>query len=47
MIEEGINQKERLEKLNSIARKQLELLVDDKNIIGISEYDKKRIEFME
>ena len=32
MIEEGKSQKERLEKLNSIARKQLYLLLDDKNI---------------
>ena len=36
MIEEGICQKERSEKLNSIARKQLQLLVDDKNIMGIN-----------
>ena len=35
MIEEGIGPKERLEKLNSIARKQLQLLTDDKNIMGI------------
>lgn len=35
MIEEGICQKERLEKLNSIARKQLQLLTDDRNIMGI------------
>ena len=37
MIEEGINQKERLEKLNLIARKQLQLLIDDKNIMGIED----------
>ena len=40
MIEDGIAQEERLEKLNSIARKQLQLLIDDKNIIGI---DKKTL----
>ena len=44
MIEEGKSQKERLEKLNSIARKQLYLLLDDKNIMGITEFDKKSIE---
>ena len=38
MIEEGKSQKERLEKLNSIARKQLHLLLDDKNIMGITEF---------
>jgi len=40
MIEEEKSQEERLEKLNLIARKQLQLLLTDKNIIGISEYDK-------
>ncbi len=37
MIEEGICQKERLEKLNTIARKQLQLLTSDKNVMGIDE----------
>ena len=40
MIEEGISQKERLEKLNNIARKQIDLLMNDRNIRGISQYDK-------
>jgi len=40
MIEEGKNQKERLEKLNNIARKQLNMLLEDQNIIGIREYDR-------
>lgn len=44
MIEEGKSQKERLEKLNSIARKQLYLLLDDKNIMGITEFERKSIE---
>ena len=39
MIEEGKGQEERLEKLNLIARKQLQTLMEDKNIIGISQYD--------
>ena len=40
MIEEEKSQEERLEKLNLIARKQMQLLLDDKNIMGIGEYDK-------
>lgn len=39
MIENGINQKERLEKLNTTAKKQIKVLVNDKNIIGITKYD--------
>ncbi len=44
MIEEGKSQKERLEKLNTIARKQLYLLIDDKNIMGINEMEIRLIE---
>lgn len=47
MIEEGINQKERLEKLNIIARKQLCLLLKDGNIMGISRYDEKEVGLLE
>ena len=47
MIEEGKSQKERLEKLNSIARKQLYLLLDDKNIMGIAESERMSIERLE
>ena len=47
MIEEGKSQKERLEKLNSIARKQLYLLLDDKNIMGITKFDTKHLECSE
>ena len=36
MIENGVKQSERLEKLNKIAKKQLEILKNDKNIIGIT-----------
>ena len=39
MIENNINQKERLEKLNCTAKKQLKVLINDKNIIGIEQYD--------
>ena len=41
MIDNDISQKERLEKLNQTARKELEILVNDKNIIGITELDEK------
>lgn len=35
MIENNISQKERLEKLNMIARKELEILIDNKNVLKI------------
>ncbi len=41
MIENNVAQKERLEKLNSTARRQLNLLIADKNVIGISNLDAK------
>lgn len=37
MIENGIKQKERLEKLNNTARRELEILSSDKNIIEIND----------
>ncbi len=37
MIDSNIGQKQRLEKLNQMARKELEVLANDKNIIGIQE----------
>ena len=42
MIEEGIGQGDRLEKLNKAAHKQLDLLLNDNNIVGISNYDKEK-----
>ena len=47
MIDNDISQKERLEKLNQTARKELEILVNDKNIIGITELDKKSNQLIE
>lgn len=47
MIDNNISQKERLEKLNQTARKELEILVNDKNIIGITELDKKSNQLIE
>ena len=40
MIENNISQRERLEKLNNTARKELSILVTDNNIIGIRKLDK-------
>ena len=40
MIDNNIPQRQRLEKLNNTARKELEILTNDKNIIGIYELDK-------
>ncbi len=41
MIDNNISQKERLEKLNTTARKQLEILRNNKNIVNIESIDKK------
>ena len=41
MIEDNIKQSERLIKLNSVAKKELEVLINDKNIIGINNLDNK------
>ena len=44
MINNNISQRERLEKLNITARKELNILANDKNIISIQEIDNKLIE---
>ncbi len=44
MIENGISQKERLEKLNKVAIKQLTSLYGDNNILKIEQLDKKLID---
>lgn len=41
MIENNVDQKERLEKLNNTAKRELEILMNDKNIVGIKEYSEK------
>lgn len=43
MIENNISQKERLEKLNDTAKRQISILANDNNIIGISKYDNKKM----
>ena len=43
MIENNISQKDRLEKLNSTAKKQLQILINDKNIIGIEKRDNLKL----
>ncbi len=47
MIDNNISQKERLEKLNTTARKQLEILVSDKNIVNIESIDKENVNLIE
>ncbi len=42
MIDNNVNQSERLEKLNTTARKELNILSSDKNIIGIEELDNNK-----
>ena len=39
MIENNINQRERLEKLNTIAKKELKILMNDRNIVGIEKLE--------
>ena len=39
MIENNISQKDRLEKLNKTARRQINILTNDSNIIGITKLD--------
>ena len=43
MIERNIKQSDRLVKLNNIAKKELEVLINDKNIIGINNMDNNEI----
>ena len=40
MIDNNISQRERLEKLNNTARREMELLINDRNIMGIDKLDK-------
>ena len=42
MIENNISQSNRLEKLNKVAKRELEVLINYKNIIGISKLDKEQ-----
>lgn len=39
MIENNISQKDRLEKLNKTARRQINILANDCNIVGITKLD--------
>lgn len=47
MIDNNIPQKQRLEKLNNTARKELDVLIKDKNIIGIKELEKNNNKLIE
>lgn len=47
MIENNISQKERLEKLNAVAKKQINILTNDNNIVGIAKLsDEKEVEHL-
>ena len=39
MIENNISQKDRLEKLNKTARRQINILTNDSNIVWITKFD--------
>ena len=43
MIENNISQKDRLEKLNATARRQINILTNDSNVIGITKLDGTKI----
>ncbi len=43
MIENNICQKERLEKLNETAKRQMIILASDSNIVGIAKLDNQRL----
>ena len=47
MIENNICQSERLEKLNFTAKKELEILINDKNIVGLQNLDNQVNRFIE
>lgn len=42
MIENNINQKERLEKLNTTAKRQIAILINDNNVIGLTKLDSQK-----
>ena len=43
MIENNISQKDRLEKLNETAKRQITILASDNNIIGITKLDDQKL----
>ena len=43
MIENNISQKDRLEKLNATARRQINILANDGNVIGITKLDNQSL----
>ena len=43
MIENNIGQKDRLEKLNETAKRQITILARDNNIIGITKLDDQKL----
>ena len=43
MIENNISQKDRLEKLNETAKRQITILASDNNIMGITKLDNQKL----
>lgn len=43
MIENNINSKDRIEKLNETAKRQMAILINDNNIIGIERLDNQKL----
>ena len=43
MIENNISQKDRIEKLNITAKKQITILANDNNVIGITKLDNQKL----
>ena len=43
MIENNINSKDRIEKLNENAKRQMAILINDNNIIGIERLDNQKL----
>ncbi len=43
MIENDISQKDRLEKLNTTAKKQITILANDSNVMGITKLDNQKL----
>lgn len=42
MIENNVNQKDRLESLNITAKRQIAILANDDNVIGITDLDNQK-----
>lgn len=43
MIENNISSKDRIEKLNETAKRQMAILINDNNVIGIERLDNQKL----